>query len=128
SDLETPNKAGTDVTVNLSSTGSTTTTGTVELTVNADTAKSLVSANAEALTVKSNVGTVSLDKDALGKLKDVTAPVVISIAATAAPTWEVTVTSGSTEIFDEDNAPAGTIAISVLAPSGANENTKVYCI
>ena len=125
---ETPNKAGTDVTVNLSSTGSTTTTGTVELTVNADTAKSLVSANAEALTVKSNVGTVSLDKDALGKLKDVTAPVVISIAATAAPTWEVTVTSGSTEIFDKANNPAGTIAISVPAPSGANENTKVYCI
>ncbi|MFQ8984650.1 MAG: S-layer homology domain-containing protein [Evtepia sp.] len=124
--------AGTDVTVDLSSTGSTTTTGTVELTVNADTAKSLVSANAEALTVKSDVGTVKLDSAALGELKDVSEAVVISIAATndegTAPTWEVTITSGSTKIFDEANNPAGTIEISVPAPAGASDNTKVYCI
>ena len=132
---ETPDEAGTDVTVDLTTKdGETTeTTGTVELTVNADTAKSLVSANANSLTVESDVGTVSLDKAALSKLENVESAVVISIEAKdaeegAAPTWEVTVTSGSTEIFDEANNPAGTIEISVPAPTGASDNTKVYCI
>ena len=129
----TPNKAGTDVTVDLTTKGEepAETTGTVELTVNADTAQSLVSANAEALTVKSDVGTVSLDKDALGELKDVSEPVVISIAATndegAAPTWEVTVKEGEKELFAETTDVG--ITITVPAPAGATaENTKVYCI
>ena len=128
----TPDKAGKDVTVDLTKKGGeTTTTGTVELTVNADTAQSLVSANAEALTVKSDVGTVSLDKDALGELKDVSEPVVISIVATndegAAPTWEVTVKEGEKELFAETTDVG--ITITVPAPAGATtENTKVYCI
>ena len=128
----TPNKAGTDVTVDLTTKGEepAETTGTVELTVNADTAQSLVSANAEALTVKSDVGTVSLDKDALGELKDVSEPVVISIAATndegAAPTWEVTVKEGKEELFAKTTDVG--ITITVPAPTGASDNTKVYCI
>ena len=99
------------------------------LKVATDTAQSLAN-NANALTVESDVGTVTLNRAALGELADVSAPVEISIskANDATTTWEVTVTSGSTAIFDEDNDPAGTIAISVPAPSGANENTKVYCI
>ncbi len=129
----TPDKAGTDVTVDLTTKNEepAETTGTVELTVNADTAKSLVSANAEALTVKSDVGTVSLDKDALGELKDVSEPVVISIVATneenATPTWEVTVKEGEKELFAETTDVE--ITITVPAPTGATaDNTKVYCI
>ena len=121
---------GGNVSVNLTTKDGNPSTA-ASLNVATDTARSLAD-NANSLTVKSDVGTVSLYKDALGELKDVSEPVVISIEATneddAAPTWEVTITSGSTEIFDEDNDPAGIIAISVPAPSGANENTKVYCI
>ena len=130
----TPNKAGTDVTVDLTTKGEepAETTGTVELTVNADTAQSLVSANAEALTVKSDVGTVSLDKDALGELKDVSEPVVISIAATndegAAPTWEVTVKEGEKELFAETTDVGITITVPYTAEGASSENTKVYCI
>ena len=121
----------TGVTVDLTSAEPATTTGTVELTVNADTANSLANNSANSLVVKSDVGTVSLDKDALGKLKDVTAPVVISIAATndegAAPTWEVTVKEGKEELFAETTDVG--ITITVPAPDGAtNDNTKVYCI
>ena len=123
--------AGSDVTVDLSTTDSTATTGTVELTVNADTAQSLANNNANSLVVKSDVGTVSLDSAALAELQDVTEPVVISIVATneenAAPTWEVTVKEGEKDLFA--NTTDVEITITVTAPKAATpENTKVYCI
>ena len=94
-----------------------------------DTAKSLA-ANANSLTVESDVGIVSLDKDALSKLENVESAVVISIEATneddAAPTWEVTVKEGKEELFAETTDVG--ITITVPAPTGASDNTKVYCI
>ena len=99
------------------------------LKVATDTAKSLAN-NANSLTVESDVGTVTLDKTALGELKDVSEPVVISIEATneddAAPTWEVTVKEGKEELFAETTDVG--ITITVPAPAGASDNTKVYCI
>ena len=123
--------SATGVTVDLTSKEPATTTGTVELTVNADTANSLANNSANSLVVKSNVGTVTLDKAALGELADVTVPVVISIEATkeddAAPTWEVTVKEGKEELFAETTDVE--ITITVPAPAGATaDNTKVYCI
>ena len=122
--------SATGVTVDLTSKEPATTTGTVELTVNADTANSLANNSANSLVVKSNVGTVTLDKAALGELADVTVPVVISIEATkeddAAPTWEVTVKEGEKELFAETTDVG--ITITVPAPAGASDNTKVYCI
>lgn len=52
--------SATGVTVDLTSKEPATTTGTVELTVNADTANSLANNSANSLVVKSNVGTVTL--------------------------------------------------------------------
>ena len=125
---ETEEMAGLDVAVNLT-TEDGSTDGTAQLTVNADTAQSLVTANAQSLAVVSNVGTVTLDREALSQLEDVTDEVVISLTKTAGTNkWEVTVTVGGQEIFDD--APGGEITISVTAPSGVtdNDNFKVYCV
>ena len=105
------------------------------LNVATDTAQSLA-ANANSLTVESDVGNVTLNKAALGELADVTAPVVISIKATDTdqtnPTWEVTVTSGegeNNEIFDKGlDTEAITISVPYTAEGASSENTKVYCI
>ena len=121
----------TGVTVDLTSAEPATTTGTVELTVNADTANSLANNSANSLVVKSDVGTVKLDSAALDELATVTEPVVISIKATdtdqSNPTWEVTVKEGKNELFAKTTDVG--ITITVPAPTGATAgNTKVYCI
>ena len=117
-----------NVSVNLTTKDSNPSTA-ASLNVATDTAKSLAN-NANSLTVESDVGTVTLDKTALGELKDVSEPVVISIEATneddAAPTWEVTVKEGKEELFAETTDVG--ITITVPAPAGASDNTKVYCI
>ena len=125
---ETAEAAGTNLKVDLTTTDGSA-DGTVQLTVNADTAQSLVTANAQSLAVASNVGTVTLDREALSQMEDVQDEVVISLTKTDnASKWEVTVTAGGQEIFDD--APGGRITISVPAPSGVtgNENFKVYCV
>ena len=90
---------GRDVSVNLTTKDGN--SSTASLNVATDTAQSLGN-NANSLTVKSDVGTVTLNRAALGELADVSAPVEISIskANDATTTWEVTVTSGEgSEIF-----------------------------
>ena len=125
---------GGNVSVNLTTKDGNPSTA-ASLNVATDTARSLAD-NANSLTVKSDVGTVSLDKDALDELATVTEPVVISIKATdtdqSNPTWEVTVTSGegeNNEIFDEGiDTEAITISVPYTDKSATTENTKVYCI
>ena len=118
---------GNNVSVNLTTTDGNSSTASLKVAM--DTAKSLA-ANANSLTVESDVGIVSLDKDALSKLENVESAVVISIEATneddAAPTWEVTVKEGKEELFAETTDVG--ITITVPAPTGASDNTKVYCI
>ena len=119
---------GSDVSVNLTTKKGN--SSTASLNVATDTAKSLAD-NANSLTVKSDVGTVTLDKAALSKLENVESAVVISIeekdaAEGAAPTWEVTVKEGEKELFAETTDVG--ITITVPAPTGASDNTKVYCI
>ena len=103
------------------------------LKVATDTAQSLAN-NANALTVESDVGTVSLDSAALDKLANVTAPVVISISKenSETATWEVTVTSGTgenNEIFGEAlTTKAIEISVPYTAEGASSEDTKVYCI
>ena len=119
---------GSDVSVNLTTKNGN--SSTASLNVATDTADSLAD-NANSLTVKSDVGTVSLNKAALSKLENVESAVVISIeekdaAEGAAPTWEVTVKEGEKELFAETTDVG--ITITVPAPTGASDNTKVYCI
>ena len=124
---------GSGVSVNLTTTDGNSSTASLKVAM--DTAKSLA-ANANSLTVESDVGNVTLNKAALGELADVTAPVVISIKATDTdqtnPTWEVTVTSGegeNNEIFDKGlDTEAITISVPYTAEGASSENTKVYCI
>ena len=119
---------GGNVSVNLTTKDGNPSTA-ASLNVATDTARSLAD-NANSLTVESDVGIVSLDKDALSKLENVESAVVISIEATneddAAPTWEVTVKEGKEELFAETTDVG--ITITVPAPTGASDNTKVYCI
>ena len=101
------------------------------LNVATDTAQSLANNNANSLTVKSDVGTVTLNQAALGELADVTAPVVISISKenSKTATWKVTVTEGTDEIFDDVlSTEAITISVPYTADDATTANTKVYCI
>lgn len=66
------------VTVDLTSTEGASTTTSATLTVTAETAKSLAQNNAPSLSVKTDVGTVTLDQTALGKMSDVTAPASVT--------------------------------------------------
>ena len=120
---------GRDVSVNLTTKDGN--SSTASLNVATDTAQSLGN-NANSLTVKSDVGTVTLNRAALGELADVSAPVEISIskANDATTTWEVTVTSGEgSEIFGNAlTTEAIQISVPYTDESATTENTKVYCI
>ena len=106
------------VTVDLTSTEGASTTTSATLTVTAETAKSLADNNAPSLSVKTDVGTVTLDQTALGKMSDVTAPVVVSVQETMtepsgdniAAEYTVSVTSDSKNLLP-DGADNGTITI-----------------
>ena len=122
---------GKDVSISLTTKNSS--ASAASLNVSTDTAKSLA-ANANSLSVVSDVGTVTLNQAALGELADVTAPVVISISKenSETATWEVTVTSGTgenNEIFGEAlTTKAIEISVPYTAEGASSENTKVYCI
>ena len=125
---------GKDVSISLTTKNSS--AFAASLNVSTDTAKSLA-ANANSLSVVSDVGTVTLNQAALDELADVTAPVVISIskandATTTWNTWKVTVTSGTSEnneIFGEAlTTKAIEISVPYTAEGASSENTKVYCI
>ncbi len=87
-----------------------------ELTVNADTAKSL--AAADELTVKSDVATVTLDQTALAKMNNVEKDVVITVEknistnTNVAASYTVTVESNSTNLLP-DGQDNGTVTITV---------------
>ncbi len=66
------------VTVDLTSTEGAENTTSAALTVTAETAQSLAQNNAPSLSVKTDVGTVTLDQTALGKMSDVTAPASVT--------------------------------------------------
>ena len=108
----------TGVTVDLTTTEGNSTDAT--LTVTAETAQSLAQHNAPSLSVKTDVGTVVLDQTALGKMRDVTAPVVVSVANTTADSSEgniaaeytVSVTSGNNNLLP-DGAANGTVTITL---------------
>lgn len=113
---------GTDVANNAISvditTNNSTSTEKSELTVNADTAKSL--ANADELTVESDVATVTLDQTALAKMNNVEKDVVITVEKKAssssdenvAASYTVTVESDRTNLLP-DGQDNGTVTITV---------------
>ena len=106
------------VSVNITTGESAASTNKTELTVNADTAKSL--ANADELTVKSDVATVTLDQTALAKMQNVTSNVVITVeknTSTSTNTnveasYTVTVESNSKNLLP-DGQDNGTVTITV---------------
>ena len=104
------------VSVDITTGESAANTNKTELTVNADTAKSL--ANADELTVKSDVATVTLDQTALAKMQNVTSDVVIAVEKNTstdnnvAASYTVTVESNNTNLLP-DGQDNGTVTITV---------------
>ncbi len=104
------------VSVNITTGESAASTNKTELTVNADTAKSL--ANADELTVKSDVATVTLDQTALAKMNSVENDVVITVEKNTstdknvAASYTVTVESNNTNLLP-DGQDNGTVTITV---------------
>lgn len=106
------------VSVDITTGESAANTKKTELTVNADTARSL--ASADELTVKSDVATVTLDQTALAKMNNVKKDVVITVeknASTSADenvtaSYTVTVQSNGTNLLP-DGQDNGTVTITV---------------
>ena len=106
------------VTVDLTTSEEPDSTTSAALTVTAETAQSLAQNNAPSLSVKTDVGTVVLDQTALGKMSDVTAPVVVSVQETTtepsgdniAAEYTVSVTSDSKNLLP-DGDDNGTVTI-----------------
>ena len=106
------------VTVDLTSTEGASTSAA--LTVTTETAKSLADNNAPSLSVKTDVGTVTLDQTAVAKMENVSNPVVVSVAKTSpdpsgdkiAAEYTVSVTSGEEDLLP-DGADNGTITITL---------------
>ena len=113
---EDTNVANNAVSVDITTGDSTVSTNKTELTVNADTAKSL--ATADELTVKSDVATVTLDQTALAKMQNVTSDVVITVEkqtstdTNVAASYTVTVESNNTNLLP-DGQDNGTVTITV---------------
>ncbi len=116
--------ATTDVTVDLSSQAGGDTVSSAALTVTQETAASL--AAAESLTVKTDVGAVTLDSAALGKVGAATNDVEIKIVkndvadtdANVAAAYTVTVQSATGNLLP-DGGSNGMVTITVPVPDGA---------
>ena len=112
-DLTTPDEEG----------GNTTTTAT--LTVTADTAKSMATGGAT-LTVKSDVGTVSLPADAVKKMENANDEVTVSITKNTSSSgveasYTVDVKSGDEDLLPEGTTDNGTITITVDKPADVED-------
>ena len=114
--------AGGALTVDLSTTNSTT---SAVLTVPQNTAVSLK--NAASLTLKTDVGSVKLDGNALGTIADkATAAVEIKIVKDD-NTYEVTAQAGSANLLPGGDS-SGTVTVSVPYTLTDGKNILVFCV
>ena len=118
-----------NVTVDITTTSENSTTE-VTLTLTKGVAKSLANNNAKSLTVKTDIGDVTLDQTALDKIggENLSTPVAITIQkkspastdASVAATYSVEVTAGNVALLPEGAQGNGNITISLPLPESLN--------
>lgn len=118
------------VTVDLTTSTSPSSTTSATLNITADTAKSLAEGGAT-LTVKSDVGTVSLPQSAVAKMEGVENPVTVSITKNDAnddfkASYTVEVKAGDTNLLPEGATDSGTITITVDKPEGIINDLQAW--
>lgn len=117
---------GNDITVDLSTSEGGDCVTSASLVVTKDTAATLE--RAESLTVKTDVGTVTLDSDVLDKLSGTETDVVIKITATEVTdnstvkaAYTIEVTAGNENLLP-DGGVNGKVTITVPLPTGTDAN------